>query len=73
MTSSPSVTEVNKADPTWYTVEQTSLPYSTTADRTMSGQYNVTACNLLGCVDSQLATLVVQCMYTFLLFLFEIN
>ncbi|XP_066913990.1 hemicentin-1-like [Clytia hemisphaerica] len=60
LATSPSVTEVNNADPTWYTVEQTSLPYSSAADRTMSGQYNVTACNLLGCVTSQLATLVVQ-------------
>lgn len=61
LASAPSMTTVNQPDPSWFTVRQTGLPYSSTVTPEMSGKYNVTACNSLGCVTSQVATLIVQC------------
>ena len=66
LTTDPqSLSSENLVNP-WYTVRQTSTPYSTVAARTMSGVYNATACNSLGCVQSAEATLIIECKSSFL-------
>ena len=61
MTVTPSPSTLNQPDISWYIVRQTAKPYSTTASREMSGQYNVTACNSFGCVTSNTTTMIVEC------------
>lgn len=51
------VTNTQKVD--FFTVNQSSV-ISTSALTHMSGQYNVTACNFLGCVNSQTKTVIVE-------------
>ena len=63
VTGAPSPSAVNQPDPAWYTVRQTGQPYTGTATSDMSGQYEVTACNTLGCVTSKTTTFVVNCKY----------
>lgn len=58
------VTNTQKVD--FFTVNQSSV-ISTSALTHMSGQYNVTACNFLGCVNSQTKTVIVECKYKLIL------